>query len=35
MTEQTHPHHDTAEQHEQVLLGVDTHKDVPRGCGHH
>ncbi|WP_327743454.1 IS110 family transposase [Streptomyces europaeiscabiei] len=28
MIEQTHPRHDTAEQHEQVLLGVDTHKDV-------
>ncbi|MEU2718014.1 transposase [Streptomyces sp. NPDC007205] len=28
MTEQTHPRHDTADQHEQVLVGVDTHKDV-------
>ncbi|WP_406132166.1 transposase [Streptomyces sp. NBC_00989] len=28
MTRQTHPRHDTADQQEQVLLGVDTHKDV-------
>ncbi|MFJ9151870.1 IS110 family transposase [Streptomyces sp. NPDC102270] len=28
MTQQSHPRHDTTDQHEQVLLGVDTHKDV-------
>ncbi|MFF1762408.1 IS110 family transposase [Streptomyces sp. NPDC058266] len=28
MTQQRHPRHDTTDQHEQVLLGVDTHKDV-------
>lgn len=28
MTQQSHPRHDTTDQHEQILLGVDTHKDV-------
>ncbi|MFD0499298.1 IS110 family RNA-guided transposase [Streptomyces rhizosphaericus] len=28
MAQQAHPRHQTADQHEQVLLGVDTHKDV-------
>ncbi|MGW0886343.1 IS110 family transposase [Streptomyces sp. NPDC002671] len=28
MTQQCHPRHDTADQDEQILLGVDTHKDV-------
>ncbi|MFE5402895.1 IS110 family transposase [Streptomyces sp. NPDC056580] len=28
MTQQSHPGHDATEQHEQVLLGVGTHKDV-------
>lgn len=26
--QQRHSRHDTTDQHEQVLLGVDTHKDV-------
>lgn len=28
MTQQSHPRHETTDQHEQVLLGVHTHKDV-------
>ncbi|MFF1723178.1 IS110 family transposase [Streptomyces sviceus] len=28
MTQKSHPRHDTTDQHEQILLGVDTHKDV-------
>ncbi|GHE15974.1 hypothetical protein GCM10010339_92380 [Streptomyces alanosinicus] len=28
MTQQSHPGHDATDQRDQVLLGVDTHKDV-------